>query len=83
MFTKPFIDQCAAFPTVAHDDMVDAMTQALNRMIFVDADVIAPQHIVYKHWTDDMFEDYENADDELKIYLISIWGYPENYGDFN
>lgn len=83
VFTKPFIDQCAAFPTVAHDDMVDAMTQALNRMIYVDADVIAPQHIVYKHWTDDMFEDYENADDELKIYLISIWGYPDNDGDFN
>ena len=82
-FVDDFVAECSAFPNAAHDDQVDAMTQALNRMIYVDADVIAPQHIVYKHWTDDMFEDYENADDELKIYLISIWGYPDNDGDFN
>lgn len=82
-FTEDYIKEFSAFPNGAHDDQVDATSQALNRMIFVDADVIAPQHIVYKHWTDDMFEDYENADDELKIYLISIWGYPDNDGDFN
>jgi predicted phage terminase large subunit-like protein len=28
-----FIDQCAAFPTAAHDDEVDQMSQALNRLI--------------------------------------------------
>lgn len=27
-----FIEECAAFPTAAHDDQVDAMTQALNRI---------------------------------------------------
>jgi predicted phage terminase large subunit-like protein len=28
-----FIQEAAAFPTAAHDDQVDAMTQALNRMV--------------------------------------------------
>lgn len=28
-----FIEEAAGFPTAAHDDQVDAMTQALNRMI--------------------------------------------------
>ena len=27
-----FIEECAAFPTGAHDDQVDAMTQALTRL---------------------------------------------------
>lgn len=33
-FTWEFIDQCAAFPNGKHDDMVDSMSQALNRLIF-------------------------------------------------
>jgi hypothetical protein len=81
-FVDDFVAECSAFPNAAHDDQVDAMTQALNRMIFVDADVVAPEKMVFKHWEEDQWEDYENADEELKIYLISIWGYPENYGDF-
>ena len=76
--------QLVRFPNgCKHDDLVDSASYALNRMIYVEADVIAPQHIVYKHWESDMWEDYENADDELKTYLISIWGYPDNDGDFN
>lgn len=81
-FTEDFIKEFSAFPNGAHDDQVDSCSQALNRMIFVDADVIAPQHIIYKKWTEDQFEDYENADDELKIYLLKIWGYPLNEEEF-
>ena len=77
--TGDFVAECSAFPNGAHDDQVDAMTQALNRMIFVDADVIAEEHKKYSVWHEDQFEDYENADDELKIYLINLWGYPNNY----
>lgn len=33
-FTFKFIDQCASFPNGKHDDMVDAMTQALSRLAF-------------------------------------------------
>lgn len=32
-WVTPFIEQCAAFPAGAHDDMVDAMSQALLRFI--------------------------------------------------
>jgi predicted phage terminase large subunit-like protein len=31
-WVQGFIEECAAFPTAAHDDQVDAMTQALNRI---------------------------------------------------
>lgn len=33
-FTAPFIEECAAFPNGKHDDQVDAMSQALNRIIY-------------------------------------------------
>jgi len=32
-WTKDFIDECVSFPNGAHDDMVDSMTQALDRLI--------------------------------------------------
>ena len=34
-FTWEFIDQCAAFPNGKNDDMVDSMSQALQRLIFM------------------------------------------------
>lgn len=76
-YTKHFIDECAAFPNGAHDDSVDAMTQALNRMINTDADVENPATIRYTHWTDDMLEDFENANDDLRAELLTIWGTPD------
>ena len=33
-FTGEFIEECSAFPNAAHDDQVDAMSQALNRLIY-------------------------------------------------
>ncbi len=81
-FTDEFVSECSAFPNGAHDDQVDAMTQALNRMLFVDADVVAPQHIKYTRYTEDMYEDFENADDDLKEYLIKLWGFPLEDEDY-
>lgn len=78
-FTSDFVAECSAFPYAAHDDQVDAMTQALNRMIYVDVSVVHPKHIVYKEWREDQYEDYENADDELKAELLKLWGYPLEY----
>ena len=37
-FTDNFVDECAAFPRGAHDDQVDCMSQALNRMIYSRAE---------------------------------------------
>ena len=42
-----FIEECAAFPNGAHDDQVDAMTQALLRW-----NMILRQPVVY-------FDEYE------------------------
>lgn len=33
-FTWEFVEQCASFPNGKHDDMVDSMSQALNRLYF-------------------------------------------------
>ena len=33
-FTGDFVEECSAFPNSAHDDQVDAMSQALNRLIY-------------------------------------------------
>lgn len=33
-FVKEFVAQCSAFPSGKHDDMVDAMSQLLSRMVF-------------------------------------------------
>ena len=76
------MDECSSFPNGAHDDQVDAMTQALNRMIYVDADVVAPQKIKYSIWLPDMYEDFANADENTKTELLQLWGYPEDDDDF-
>ena len=81
-FVDDFVAECSAFPNGAHDDQVDAMTQALNRMIFVDADVIAPKHVKYSLYTEDMLQDLANADEELRAFLLEHWGYPLNDDDY-
>jgi len=30
-----------------------------------------------KAWTEDMWEDYRNADEDLRKYLIQKWGVPK------
>ena len=75
-------NQCAYGPQWKHDDIADSISQALNRMIFVDADVVAKKHIKKSEWQDFQFEDYENADDDLKEELLKLWGYPiQWFGD--
>ena len=51
-----FIDECAAFPTGAHDDQVDAMTQAIKRGLIV------PYTMPETVSSDDMDEDQFLAD---------------------
>jgi predicted phage terminase large subunit-like protein len=36
-WVNEFIEQCAAFPNVTHDDLVDQMSQALKRFMFLDS----------------------------------------------
>lgn len=37
-FTGDFVEECASFPNGKHDDQVDAMSQALNRLIYQNAE---------------------------------------------
>lgn len=39
-FTWEFIDQCASFPNGKHDDMVDSMSQALNRLVSMNGNKV-------------------------------------------
>jgi hypothetical protein len=32
-FIGEFVEECSAFPNAAHDDQVDAMTQALHKLL--------------------------------------------------
>lgn len=51
-----FIDEAAGFPTAAHDDQVDAMSQALNRLVL--------QPLL----TGDLFVTAEDLDEELAAH---------------
>lgn len=39
-----FVEECASFPNGTHDDQVDAMSQALNKLIYYHADIEKKQH---------------------------------------
>ncbi len=68
------IEEAAAFPNALHDDDVDAMTQALNRMYFQFSQVPGETKMV--KWEKDQWEDYYNASEDGRKRLIGIWGEP-------
>ena len=55
------------------------MSQALNRMIYVDVDAGVPTVEKVSTWSEDMLEDYNNASPGLKLELLKMWGRPRNY----
>lgn len=61
----PFIDQFSAFPNAAHDDMVDAASQALQRMIYAPGDISAP---VYNEAEEQMQKVEEAFNDPSKLF---------------
>ena len=75
-YLNDYIAEFSSFPNGAHDDQVDCTSQALNRMIFIDAEVTNPKLVSYRPWEADMWEDYNQADDDLKEKLLEMWGYP-------
>ena len=68
------MDECAAFPNGLRDDRVDAMTQALNQLLYHGASVDA--HKTAVRWHKDQWEDYYGASEESKKALIEKWGDP-------
>ena len=51
-FVGDFVEECSAFPNAAHDDQVDAMSQALNRLIYQRGNA-APKK--QKNYFDELF----------------------------
>ena len=54
-FTADFVEECSSFPNAAHDDQVDCMSQALNRLI-------------YQRGTAPIFEKMSNFDKLFPMY---------------
>lgn len=81
-YTKETIDEWAKFPNGSHDDRVDMMSQAINYLMTSDATYTVPITKKTRKWSQDMFEDYEHADEKLQEQLISMWGYPNNENEW-
>lgn len=49
-FTNDFVEECASFPRGQHDDQVDCMSQALNRLIYHKAETkpAKPENPLFK-----------------------------------
>ncbi len=63
-WVQDFIEECAAFPKGAHDDMVDAMSQALNRWVLKT--VHKPQEKPKGHFYGTELEDLGYKKNELR-----------------
>lgn len=74
-----FIEETSKFPAGAHDDQVDAFSQALNRLASVNAVSQKKVDEEYSDWTDDMWEDYESSPENVKEMLLKIWKLPKEW----
>lgn len=68
------MEEAAGFPHGMHDDRVDAMTQALNQLIYHWAEVEKTHNTV--EWEIDQWEDYYISPPEVQSMLIEKWGNP-------
>lgn len=75
-----FIVQHSKFPFMKHDDMVDAETQALTRLIkLITGEEPMPEkrsYIRYTKWYPDMWEDFENMNSFEQQQFINTYGAP-------
>ena len=82
--TYKFILQHSRFPFAKHDDMVDADTQGLARIIkFITGEEAKPEkrHIRFTKWYPDMWADFENLNALEQEEFISIYGAPLEWED--
>ena len=56
----------------AHDDCIMALGIALHAREQIQVDAVEAV-VSTAHWTEDMWEDYENANAEGKRYLMERW----------
>lgn len=67
-FTEEFVDQFTAFPAAQHDDMVDAASQCLNWMIYVNGSVVDDDPVERRRLEDSRAAD--NALCSAEIYDV-------------
>jgi predicted phage terminase large subunit-like protein len=73
-WVEDFLKEAGAFPAGKHDDQVDATSQALNRLSIINAELVPPKKRKYVRYTNDMWEDLNNATPELELELLKLWG---------
>lgn len=67
-FTSDFVEECASFPNGAHDDQVDAMSQALNRLIYQRGDkAITRVKTKFEKMFPNYFEDKNVGHGKIKV----------------
>ena len=74
-----FIAQHSRFPFMKHDDMVDAETQALARLIkLITGEEPTPErrYIRFTKWYPDMWADFENMNPMEQEKFINTYGAP-------
>lgn len=80
-----FIKQHTTFPFGKHDDMVDSQTQGVSRVLkLIVGELPLPKKRYYQrytHWHKDMWEDYEQLDEEGQREYIKQYGAPEEWED--
>lgn len=77
--TQKFVIQHSKFPFMKHDDMVDAETQALARLIkLVTGEEPMPEknYLVFNYWYPDMWEDFEQMNSLEQEQFIKTYGAP-------
>lgn len=79
-----FIEQHACFPFGARDDMVDAMDQAIARLIkLITGEEPMPTrtYVRFNKWYPDMWEDYEQLNEQEQEQFIKQYGAPLEWAD--
>ena len=80
-----FIEQFCKFPFMANDDMVDAGTQGLTRIIkLVTGEEPKPERKILRfvRWYPDMWEDYERMSPLEQQQFINTYGAPLEWADY-
>ena len=79
-----FITQHSRFPFMKNDDMVDAETQAVTRLIkLITGEEATPQrrYVRFTKWYPDMWADFENMSSMEQEKFINTYGAPLEWED--
>ena len=82
---QEFVEQLARFPYAKNDDMVDACTQGIARVIKLmtgEEPIPHRRQLRFVHWYPDMWEDFDQLDAVEQERYIQIHGAPEEWREY-